>query len=34
MTAARQQAPWTPLAVTPWDYVWQRYVKAPGEPWR
>ena len=22
------------LAVTPWDYVWQRYVRAPGEPWR
>lgn len=22
------------LAVTPWDYVWQRYVKAPGERWR
>jgi hypothetical protein len=22
------------LAVTPWDFVWQRYVKAPGDPWR
>ena len=22
------------LAVTPWDYVWRRYVRAPGEPWR
>ena len=22
------------LAVTPWDYVWQRYVRAPGDPWR
>ena len=22
------------LAVTPWDYVWKRYVRAPGEPWR
>lgn len=22
------------LAVTPWDYVWKRYVLAPGEPWR
>ncbi len=22
------------LAVTPWDYVWKRYVSAPGEPWR
>ena len=21
-------------AVTPWDYVWKRYVRAPGEPWR
>jgi hypothetical protein len=23
-----------PLAVTPWDYVWKRYVKAPGDRWR
>jgi hypothetical protein len=22
------------LAVTPWDYVWKRYVSAPGAPWR
>ncbi len=22
------------LAVTPWDYVWKRYVRAPGDPWR
>lgn len=22
------------LAVTPWDYVWKRYVLAPGDPWR
>lgn len=22
------------LAVTPWDYVWKAYVRAPGEPWR
>ena len=22
------------LAVTPWDYVWKRYAKAPGERWR
>ena len=22
------------LAVTPWRYVWQRYVTAPGDPWR
>ena len=22
------------LAVTPWDYVWKRYVLAPGAPWR
>jgi hypothetical protein len=22
------------LAVTPWDYVWQRFVRAPGDPWR
>lgn len=22
------------LAVTPWDYVWRHYVKAPGAPWR
>jgi hypothetical protein len=22
------------LAVTPWDYVWTRYVRAPGDPWR
>src|SRR3712207_1693552 len=22
------------LAVTPWDYVWKRYVRAPGERWR
>lgn len=22
------------LAVTPWDYVWKRYVKTPGESWR
>jgi hypothetical protein len=22
------------LAVTPWDYVWKRYVRAPGAPWR
>lgn len=22
------------LAVTPWDFVWKRYVIAPGEPWR
>jgi hypothetical protein len=21
------------LAVTPWDYVWKRYVKTPGESW-
>lgn len=22
------------LAVTPWDYAWKRYVRAPGDPWR
>jgi hypothetical protein len=22
------------LAVTPWDYAWKRYVRAPGTPWR
>jgi hypothetical protein len=22
------------LAVVPWRYVWQRYVTAPGDPWR
>ena len=22
------------LAVTPWDYVWKRYVRAPGDAWR
>ncbi len=22
------------LAVTSWDYVWKRYVKTPGDPWR
>ena len=22
------------LAVTPWDYVWKRYFRAPGDPWR
>lgn len=22
------------LAVTPWDYVWKRYVRAPGAAWR
>lgn len=22
------------LAVTPWDYVWKRYVMASGDPWR
>ena len=22
------------LAVTPWDYVWKRYVRAPGARWR
>ena len=22
------------LAVTPWDYVWKRYVRAPGAHWR
>jgi hypothetical protein len=22
------------IAVTPWDYVWKRYVAAPGDPWR
>ena len=22
------------LAITPWDYVWKRYVRAPGAPWR
>jgi hypothetical protein len=22
------------IALTPWDYVWQRYVRAPGDPWR
>jgi hypothetical protein len=22
------------LAVTPWDYAWKRYVRAPGAPWR
>ena len=22
------------LAVTPWDYVWKRFVRAPGDPWR
>lgn len=21
------------LAVTPWDYVWKTYVRAPGDPW-
>jgi hypothetical protein len=21
------------LAVTPWDFAWKRYVKAPGDPW-
>ena len=21
------------LAVTPWDFAWRRYVKAPGDPW-
>jgi hypothetical protein len=21
------------LAVTPWDYVWRRYMRAPGDPW-
>ena len=21
------------LAVTPWDYVWKRFVRAPGDPW-
>lgn len=21
------------LAVTPWDYVWKAYVRAPGDPW-
>jgi hypothetical protein len=21
------------LAVTPWDYVWKRYAKTPGESW-
>jgi hypothetical protein len=22
------------VAVTPWRYVWQRYVTAKGDPWR
>ena len=22
------------LAVTPWDYVWKRYITAPASPWR
>jgi hypothetical protein len=22
------------LAVTPWDYVWRAYVRAPADPWR
>lgn len=22
------------LAVTPWEYAWKRYAKAPGDPWR
>jgi hypothetical protein len=22
------------LAVTPWDFVWKRYVRAAGDPWR
>jgi hypothetical protein len=22
------------LAVTPWDFVWKRYVRAPGDAWR
>ena len=22
------------LAVTPWDYVWKTYLRAPGAPWR
>ena len=22
------------LAVTPWDYVWKRFVRAPGDAWR
>jgi hypothetical protein len=22
------------LAVTPWDFVWKRYVRAPGDSWR
>ncbi len=22
------------LAVTPWDYVWKRYVRSPGDRWR
>ena len=22
------------LAVTPWDYVWKRFVRAPGDRWR
>ena len=22
------------LAVTPWDLVWRRFVRAPGDPWR
>ncbi len=22
------------LAVTPWNYAWKRYVRAPGDPWR
>ena len=22
------------LVVTPWDYVWKRYVRAQGDPWR
>ena len=22
------------LAVTPWDYAWKTYVRAPGDPWR
>ena len=22
------------LAVTPWDYSWKTYVRAPGDPWR
>jgi hypothetical protein len=22
------------LVVTPWDYAWKRFVRAPGDPWR